>query len=474
MNTKSDEQKITQKNRVNDNGQKTIFITISRGSLFRNFFQTGVISHLLKCGVRVVILSPFSKFRELFKDYEHPDLIFESLLFGRGDAFKDSLIREFFKGASFNETVHTRYVYRITNADDPPSKLWYPLRMLFFVPIGFIPGFKYFIRWIDIVFNPQRDNDELFEKYKPDLVFATSLFDIGDISVLKGAKRYGVPTVAMPKSWDNMSKLLSSVCPDTLLVWSPFVKKQSIRYQNFKPENIVITGAPQFDIYSDRHALLSRDEFCKRNGLDPNKKIILYGSTGSKACRESHYVGLIKKWIKDETLEGSQLFIRPHIGYIGDIKQFEPLECSKEVLVDRYDAQHQNTRFKDNWNVDKGHLAHIYNSFAHADVSLNVSSTLTIDSTMCGTPVINLYFDLENVGPNMSVKRLYRCDYIKAIIDSGGSWVVRSREELLETLQNILSGTEDISQMKKLIDYLAYKKDGKSAERIVEHLMQVF
>lgn len=450
--------------------QKTIFFVVSRGSLIRNFFHTGILSNLLEKNVRVIIISPFSERTELFKEYEHTNLILEPLLFRSTDTFKDRLMREFFKGASFNQTVHTRYVYRITNADDPPSKKWYLPRMLFFVPIGFIPGFKSFIRWIDFVVDPQKENDQLFKKYKPDLVFSTSLFDRGDTGVLKGAKRYGVPTIAMPKSWDNMSKLLSSVRPNKIMVWSPFVKKQSVRFQGFKSNDIIITGAPQFDIYSNKKMLHTRGEFCKRNGLDPNKKIILYASTGSNAAMEGDYARLIKNWIDEGILKNSQLFIRPHVGYVGDIEQFLPLETKSQVVVDRYDADHQDTSFKDNWNVDRGHLNHIYNSFTHADVSVNVSSTVTIDSTMCNTPVINLYFDVKDVGSNMSVNRLYKCDYIQAIIDSGGSWVVRSQEELLKTLQGILFRKEDLSRMKKLVAYLAYKQDGCAAKRISDVL----
>jgi len=457
---------------MNTQNLQTIFFTISRGSLIRNFLQTGIVSRLLEYGARVVILSPYSEKKEIFREYKHPNLVLEPLLFDGHYTFKDRLMREFLKGASFNQTVHTRYVYRITNADDPPSKLWYLPRMLFFVPLGFIPGFRRFIRWVDLVVDPQKENDPLFEKYKPDLVFSTSLFDKGDVGVLKSAKRYGVSTIAMPKSWDNMSKLLSNVRPDKVMVWSPFVKKQTIRFQGFRPADITITGAPQFDIYSNKEMLLARDEFCRRNGLDSNKKIILYASTGSNAAREADYVKLIKDWIEDGTLKDSQLFVRPHVGYVGDIEQFLPLETKSAVVIDRYDAEHQDTSFKDNWNVDKEHIKHIHNSFTHADVSLNISSTVTIDSTMCNTPVINLNFDVHTVGPNMSVKRLYKCDYIQAIVDSGGSWVVRSQEELLKTLQNILSGKEDLSRMKKLVQYLAFRNDGKSAERIAQALLK--
>lgn len=188
---------------------KTIFITISRGSLIRNFFHSGMVSYLLDAGMRVVVLTPSYGDPALFKEYAHERLILEPLLKVKNIRFHE-LMLECFKGAVFNQTVHSQYLYRIVGTKRP-NRLFYLPRLLFFAPLRFIPGAKSFLRWVDFKINPQMEHDYLFEKYKPDLVFATVCHERSDIGVLKSAKRFSVKSVQMPKSWDNPSKLLFSV-----------------------------------------------------------------------------------------------------------------------------------------------------------------------------------------------------------------------------------------------------------------------
>ena len=449
---------------------KTIFITMSRGSLIRNFFHTGVISRLLEAGLRVVVLTPQWNEPELFKEYKHKDLYLEPLYMFSRARFRRFFI-ELYKGAVFNETVRIRYLYRVGGAK--PSKLLYIPRMIFFAPLRFIPGSKWLIRFFDRVINPQRAHDYLFEKYKPDLVFNTA--SGGDGGVLKSAQRFGVRTVDMPKSCDNLSKVLFNTKADYLVVWGDFMKQQAVKFQGYKPEEVVVTGIPQFDFYSPRKAsnlLLSREEFCKKFNFDPKKKIILYGSAGANLTDEPGYVELISEFVKEKKLGEVNILVRPHLGYKDDIKRFIKLEHLPNVAVDATDKQ--GDRFKDKWDTSWDHVINLFNSLRHADVCVNVASTLILDATACGTPVINPNFDIdENADPyTWSVRRLYKDDYIKAVLGTGAVCFPGSKEEFLETLKAILeNGERNKENEAKLIRAFLYRNDGKSASRIVEFLV---
>jgi len=450
---------------------KTIFITITRGSLIRNFFHTGVIKRLLDAGIRIVVLSPFSDTEKYFKDYLHPHLLFEPFIESK-QTFAKRVMRELLTGAVFNRTIHARYLHRITAAEGPPSKIWYVPRMLFFAPLRFIPGFKKLIRLIDFLVFPQKQHDYLFKKYKPDMVFSTNPMDsYGESSVLKGAKRFGAKTVSMPKSWDNMSKILFNVKSDVLIVWSQFMKDQAISLQNYSDHDVIVAGAPQFDYYADKKNLMTREEFCNANGLDPNKKILLYGSVGSHACYESHYPELIKKYIDNGDLRDINVFIRSHPGYIGDAEQFKPVTKHSSFILDTHDKQ--DSALKDNWDISMNHLHHLFNSLYHADVCVTVGSTLTIDATMCGTPVINIRFDADpNIDKKMSVKRLHKADYVRAITGIGATWVADSEQDFLQALkETLILGRKKEEGMERLVEYLAYKKDGRAAERVAKVLL---
>ncbi|MCI0679721.1 CDP-glycerol glycerophosphotransferase family protein [bacterium] len=444
---------------------KTIFITISRGSLIRNFFHTGVISRLLNAGFRVVVLTPQYDKPEIFTEYAHPNLILEPLIDPKDIRFR-GIIRELQRGASFNKTINLRYRYPF--AGDEPSKILYPLRLLFLAPLRFFPGFKRLLRFIEYKANPQHEHDYLFEKYKPDLVFTTAVYEPSDDGVLKSAKRFGVPTVCMPKSWDNPSKLLFPVMADKIIVWSPFMKEQVMKLQGYREKEIFISGAPQFDIYTSRdpHILLSREEFSRRLGLDPKKKIILYGSTGMSCLTEADYCLLIKKYIDAGELGGAQILVRPHIGYAGDLEKFAPLKkLEPDIVIDTSDTQ-DNT-FKDRWDPSRAHLYHLYNSLYHSDACINMGSTLTIDAILCGTPVINVAFDIVPMPMSRSPRRFYKSDYIEAVARFGVTRLVRNEDEYKKALKDLLLHEKpEADSHRDFVEYFAYRNDGRSAERV--------
>lgn len=448
---------------------KTIFITISRGALIRNFFHTGVIPKLLERNIRVVVLTPYHNQPELFKPYFHKNLIFEPLLLG--NIRWHAIFKELMKGAVFNKTV-LFLSYRLIYGE--PPNLWLLLpRLTFLAPLRIMPGFKRFIRWLELKINPQREHDYLFEKYRPQAVFITSVNDYIDSGVTKSARRFGFPSVGMAKSWDNISKALFNAKTDYLLVWSPFMKYQAIKYQGYRRHEIFVSGVPQFDIYHQTQYLLSREEFCASLGLDPNKKIILYGSIGGGPFidMEADYPEMIQHWINEGKLSGVQLLVRPHVGYRGEVEKFARLEKYPNIVVDKTDKRNYN--LADYWDVSFNHLAHLYNTFYHCDVCVNIASTLTLDATACGKQVINIKFDRNpNVDFNHSARRLHRTDYVTGLMDLGATWVVESHEEFLAALKSILEHGAR-KDTKRLIDYFLYKNDGKATERIVSGLLSI-
>ncbi|MBI2048141.1 MAG: hypothetical protein HYT27_03290, partial [Parcubacteria group bacterium] len=151
---------------------KTIFITISRGGIIRNIFRTGVVSRLLNEGLRVVVLTPYHNMPELFTDFAHKNLFIEPLFWSQEEKFR-RLFKELYKGVVFNSSVYARYKYSIGTPKEP-NKFFFPLRMIFFAPLRYVPFVKYLIRKFYLLINPLRAHDYLFLKYKPDLVFNTA------------------------------------------------------------------------------------------------------------------------------------------------------------------------------------------------------------------------------------------------------------------------------------------------------------
>lgn len=451
---------------------KTVFITISRGSLIRNFFHSGVVSRLLAAGMRVVVLTPNYNDPALFSAYAHERLILEPLHEPTRLRFH-RLFLELFKGASFNSTIHSLYLYRIVGTTRP-NRWYYLPRIFLFAPLSRIPGAKTFIRWLDFKMNPQPEHDYLFQKYKPDLVFATVCHEPSDVGVLKSARRFGVKSIQMPKSWDNPSKLLFNVKSHLMLVWGDYMKRQVVAYQGYQPQEVAVVGVPQFDLYARQELLLPREEFCRQLGLDPNKRFVLYGSSGVSHEHEAEYIAVLMEAVRSGRLRNLQVLARPHVGYRGDETQFLKLaRAYPDVIVDQ--TNKQDARFKDYWDTSTGHSAHLFNSLHHADACVTIASTLSLDATACGTPVINLRFDAKSITDfAYAIERFYLPDFVRALTGTGATWVVRSAEEYVETLRRIIEEgerTPDSARAFMVREFMS-ATDGNAAKRIAEILVK--
>ncbi|MDP3726502.1 MAG: CDP-glycerol glycerophosphotransferase family protein, partial [bacterium] len=428
---------------------------------------TGVASRLIERGFRVVLLTPYYNTPELFQEFAHKNLYIEPLYASQKVKLR-GFFTELFKGAVFNNTVYARYRWSI-GTPKRPNQLLFPFRMIFFAPLRFVPGARHFIRWLYILLNPLRAHDYLFEKYKPNLVFNTDAG--GDNGVLRSAKRFDVPTVDMPKSWDGLSQMLFSIKADSLVVWNEYMRAQAIKLQGYKEGEIIVTGIPQFDFYARKDGLLSREAFCRRHGLDPKKKIILYGSAGANLFDESQYVSLIKRFMEEEKLSEANILVRPHVGYYGDVERFSSLGSDTQIVVDK--SGKHNQAVHDPFDTSEDHVYNLLNSLYHADVCVNVASTLSLDAIACGTEVINFNFDIDhNIKPHKSVKRLFVSDYVKDLMATGGTFLARSKEEFLDMLKGVLEENKK-KDTKEMIDIFIYKIDGKSAERITDAIINL-
>lgn len=450
---------------------KTLFLILSRGGLLRNLSESSVISRLCESGFRVIILTPSSNEQE---QYSHllsgKDVTFEPLS-RASSSFIRRVLQELQRAVIYNDTVRSIQSYTIGSRTDPSSILYLP-RLYLFPAVRYIPFMKRFLRWLGFLLDPQNENDYLFIKYHPDIVFSTTPHDESEAAVLKSAVRFGVTSVCMPKSWDNLSKILFPVKTKRMLVWGQNMKEEAIALQGYVPEELIITGAAQFDFYSHKEYLWSREEFAQRHGLDPRKKIILYGSGGADMCDEARFVDLLEEYITGRN--DAQVLIRPHAGYRDDAARYARFFDRANILIDRTISQSYSDRSA--WDINPDRLYNLFNSLYHADVCINVGSTLTIDATICGTPVINLNFDVDkNVDPKRrSVKRLFETSYIKSVLKMKATWLVTNREEFSKALtETLVDKNAKLPARQRLIERFAYANDGKSAERIVDAVISL-
>ena len=450
---------------------KTIFITICRGSIARNILQTDVFKILKKAGLRIVLLTPAYQDKRFLEEFKDNNVIVEPLIEPRLSSIekKFSIVH---KGLIYSRTIDFRWRYGLYSPKET-TFFHYISKKIVFKPLSHLSFLREVARWLDAKFFPGKLHSRLFKKYHPSLVFATSISGEGDAAVLKEAKNYKIPTVAMAKSWDNFCKNSFRVKADKLVVWSDFMKEQAIKYQNYKPRDIYIAGIPQFDYYRNLGEIESREKFFQKIGADLRKSLILFGSEGRFIPADPEIVEILTSFISKKLLKKPcQILIRSHIGYKDDIKRFERFLEKPGVILDRW--VQPSSVFKDHWDYSQEQMRHFANSLYHCDLLIASASTLTIDGAAFDKPIINICFDGFQKKPyTQSIARLYDTDYYKEVAETRAAWQVKSQSELLGAINSyLIDSSIRAKEREELRQRFCYKIDGKSGQRIAEYLLK--
>jgi len=459
---------------MNKKNSKTIFITVSRGFIVRNILRSGVLEHLKHEGFRIVIfLSGYS--------IEAPQCLQEEFgckVVTIGDIsisrsrFKRRIYRIFTKLSSLLLSSKSTkfYSYLGNNKRNLLKNRYQRCATHFFSSIlSKIPFLKKIIRYIEEKVFSTDTFVSYFEKYKPDIIFSTSVTSTGlDIHMMKEAKRRGIKTISMPKGWDDTTKIFYRFEPDILMVQNEYMKKAVMKFQRFNGKNIVVTGFPQFDWYKKQEILQSREEFCALLGLDPERKIIFFGSEGRWAPNDDNIASLLAGWIRNEKLNRQcNLVIRPHFEDAKNGKFNKFLNDSKYIVVDNNFTF--SDFFKDKWNPGIEEIKNFINLVYHCDLLINFASTLTLDAACFDKPILNVDFNvLYHPKTNQDISHLlYMQNHFDWVFATNAVDLVKSEEELYTSINKYLIDPGFKKEERKLlVEKVCYKVDGRSSERI--------
>ena len=340
-----------------------------------------------------------------------------------------------------------------------------------------------FLRWI--YFNiPDNYCRDLLEKYKPDLVFAPSMFSYEDGRLIRYARKLGIKTVTTVKSWDVLTtKAFTRVLADRILVFNEYNKKEAVEIGDYKPEQVVITGMPQFDIYAKKEIFLSREDFFKQIGADLNKKLILYSSPGNWKSAYDHEVLLgLHEAIGDGKVKGAvQALVRFHPKYSSTSEYLSGLPYFITERPGTYltDKMHKSLEgATDNvfqWTFNDKDIIHLANSIYHSDVTINTESTMTLDAAALDKPIIIIGYDgFQKLDYWQSILRKYKRNHYQYVMKTGGVRLAKSEDELIKYtnlyLENPSLDSEGREEIRKK---LLFKVDGRSSERVAKAVVDM-
>ena len=311
---------------------------------------------------------------------------------------------------------------------------------------------------------------ELLRRDAPDLAVFTRLFFCEEIPLIRAASRAGIPTLGVVASWDNLTSkgpLLPRV--DRLVVWNDRMADEAVRYHGYRPEDVAVTGAPHHDLaFAGRERFASRAEFFARLALDPRKRLIVYaGEDPCVAPEAPRYVEILHRLITQGGLSfPAQILVRPHPQ--DDPRRFDAIRRLPGVVFDL--PGRPSERY---WmDMTREHLRHLYETMSHADVVVNVCSTIVLDAALFDTPSICIAFTERPHPVVHSARRLFELDHFRAVVDTGGTTLVLSEQGFREALEQAIADPAACAAgRRRLVRDLAQFDDGKSGWRTAREII---
>jgi hypothetical protein len=311
-----------------------------------------------------------------------------------------------------------------------------------------------------------------FDRYQPDLLFTTTLYSrVHNLEWL--AKQRGIPCAAFVLSWDNpTSKGPFPVRPERVILWNEILRQELITYHDCTPEELYVSGVPQFDIYAQHERYRSREEFFKRWNLDPALPLVTYTTgTPGTAPFDDEVVELLYQRIQQGALRQKvQLLVRLHPkDKIEFYRRFEGLPGLVLQLPGRAGST------ADSWNPTHDDMYGLAELMKYTAVNVNVASTITIDAAAFDTPVVNVAFDGKVTKPYLeSCVRYYDYEHYKRIVDTGGVRIARNPDEMMQAIQAYLDDPSlEAAGRERIRREQCWKLDGHSGRRIAEYLIRL-
>jgi len=453
--------------------KKTIFISISRGSLARNILRTGILEKLIADdNFKIVIIVSVAIHDYFREEFNHSNIIIEKVEEKHYGPIR-ALLNIFFNGLVYTETEHRKIKYGGANKKANPIMIFW-IKNIVFKSTSKVKILKYLARWVEGNLFQDNDYDYLFKKYQPDIVFCSSLYSKIDPILIKAAKRFKVLSISMPKSWDTVGRLFFRVIADKIILNNDFMKNWVAKEQLVKKENIYVCGMPQFDVYKNKKQYLTKNEFCRQTNLDPNKPIILYASEGLWTHWDEVYVDdLINNC---NILDKYNLILRPHFSNLHQ-KLYHKFKKYSHIYIDDENLRITNM-FSDRWDptiADMEWLAEIINA---SDVVVTFMTTFVLDVFTLSKPVINIFYDLPeshnlpNNYPVIPLKELYNCFHYNAVLNENAVARAYGGADVIAWIEKYLANPRLLyNERQRVVDKLCYKIDGNSAKRITDVIL---
>ena len=472
------------------NKQKTIFISADHGLAIIYFLQSDVVKTLLANGARVVVLTDDGLIDQIQERFGAPGLIVEGLRYKTCQKYATTyhpslqywanFIRRVGASNKINTEAMDSHIEQVAAEIQGRQRIAFAAAR---VAVWKLRHFKFvrraLARW-QMRFTPGI-YDDLFDKYRPDLVVSSTYGWRNDRYLLREAVKHGIKTGAVIVGWDNPSSYgIPSAPLDFVVCWSEIQKKELVDGSDWDPEKVFIGGIPSYDGYFRREWLMPRDEYFKLHGLDPKRKLIGYASSFVSFSPNIQNIEALAELVAEDKLEEpSQLLIRLHPNHFWD----EPLFAGERERIRELAARLPHVKVVEPVSLggDLGRysgedMPEKTSMMAYSDVFTTVYSTMCVECAIHDRPIAAVCIDApggwNKVGKfSLPLSKIGDWPTHQRFRTAKAGRVATDKESLKAVLNNYLRNPQmDSDARRKFIADEVTFTDGSSGQRVGEWL----
>jgi hypothetical protein len=267
---------------------------------------------------------------------------------------------------------------------------------------------------------------QFLQDFEPDVVVVTHLArDSVQADYVRAANRLGLHSAYPVFSWDNLTnKGLVHEIPEVVLVWNESQAKEAVELQDIPRERVRVLGAWSYDHWFDWQPSTSREEFCARVGLRPDRPIALYVCSSGFVARDE--VAFVRRWLAALRARGNEagVIVRPHPRNAAQWAGVE-LDDPQAVVWPKLGEEPLESESRKNY----------FDSIYHSAAVVGINTSAQIESAVVGRPVHTVLADEFRETQQGTLHFQYLKD--------GHLWVGQTLDEHLAQLEESLRGRED-------------------------------
>ncbi|MBI5822778.1 MAG: hypothetical protein HZB18_02030 [Chloroflexi bacterium] len=485
---------------------KRIFISADHGMAIIYFLQSDIISTLINAGIEVILLTDDDIQSLISNLYGRPGLTIEGLRLKQANQYAKTVsprlqwllayLRRVGGSRRINTEAMDSHIWEVWAENGWKFRLgiWIPSALMILLLRNFSWVRKFLVQMQNRFTPTPGLYTDLFDKYNPDMVIASTPGWRMDRYLLRESAKRGIPNMTVIVGWDNSSSYnVSGADVQWATCWSELQKEELVKGSDWNPEHVHVGGIPSYDGYFRKQWLMPRDEYFKLHGLDPKRKLISYASSFVHFAPNFPNIEALAKLVSadspnsleslNQLAEPSQLLIRLHPSHFQDKpKIFADERAQVFELEKKYPHVHvvQPVALGGSLGYYGGEdMDEKSSMMAYSDVVVTVYSTMLVETAVHDTPMIAATIDVPG-GWNkpskfsLSLKEIGDWPTHKRFREAKAGQIAENEDQLRDALNLYLTdSTVGAAQRRKFVEDEITFTDATSGKRTAEFILKI-